>query len=60
MKCRSGQHEWSNEKDARHCCQPGWKRILLVGPEIKEHPQELLTVIPGEQMAHAWVNEAAR
>jgi hypothetical protein len=29
--CRSGCHTWFNAADAEKCCDPSWRRILLVG-----------------------------
>ena len=29
--CRSGRHTWFNAADAEKCCDPSWRRILVVG-----------------------------
>jgi hypothetical protein len=29
--CRSGHHTWFNAADAEKCCDPLWRRILVVG-----------------------------
>jgi hypothetical protein len=29
--CRSGRHTWLDAADAEKCCNPAWRRILVVG-----------------------------
>lgn len=30
VKCKSGLHEWIDEKDAQKCCN-GFRRVLVIG-----------------------------
>lgn len=34
--CISGYHFWSDHSDSEKCCNPKWKRILLLGPAAKQ------------------------
>ena len=37
MKCSRGVHEWTDSLDAERCCNPDWKRILIVpGEKLKD------------------------
>ena len=30
VRCKSGLHEWTDEKDAQKCCD-GFRRVLMIG-----------------------------
>lgn len=29
-QCRTGQHRWQDQDDARRCCDPRWRRVALL------------------------------
>ena len=59
-KCRSGRHYWSRSNDAEKCCNPKWRRVLLVGRDVgrKDVVGRSAAKKDAAVYAHAW--EAVR
>lgn len=50
-KCKSGNHWWLNKADADKCCDPQWKRALVVGGFGESNPM----ICEGVPMGRRWV-----
>jgi hypothetical protein len=34
--CVSGRHAWFDKADAEKCCNPRWRRALLLGADVRD------------------------
>lgn len=54
-KCRSGRHYWTRPEDAEKCCNPKWRRVLLVGRDITQFKGERgAAKSDAASYAHGW------
>lgn len=59
MLCRSGKHTWLTQGRADKCCNPSWRKVLLI---LREHPElqknlpedDLLVDCEGVLCVHHW------
>lgn len=59
MLCRSGKHAWLTQGRADKCCNPSWRKILLV---LREYPElsnnlpedDILVDCEGVLCVHHW------
>lgn len=56
-QCTSGRHWWTDKVDASRCCDPAWRRILVVLQPGEPPPANLssLQVIGGALTGRQWV-----
>lgn len=55
-KCRTGNHTWFFKEDADKCCNPVWKRELIIGDNgLRECNRIIVGQLPGGQSyGFAW------
>lgn len=54
MRCKSGRHEWTDERDAAKCCN-GWRRVLAIGPQLLPEDRRA-GILPGPSLyGYQWV-----
>lgn len=54
MKCKSGKHEWQSEISASRCCDPKWRRVLMMG-KSPEHDRDGVTQINDFDGKFVWI-----
>lgn len=50
-KCNSGNHVWFNKADADKCCDPNWRRVLVIGSSGESNAM----ICEGLLMGRKWV-----
>jgi hypothetical protein len=54
--CCSGKHVWYSARDAQRCCNPNWRRRLVVVPPGTAPPSDVdnVQVVAGVQVGRQW------